>query len=263
MGKNPAWDPLLAIIPADLHSKVEPLLEQWDQGVNQKFATFAPFKQFVDSQVDPEWLGQAARFAQDFERDPSAFFGRVNEQLELGFVPAEEAQRQTPEGNEGSDMFGNDPDSMQALLDSPAFKEVREAVLSMQQRQQQDDEEAKRQEELEAFEADIDNFLGDKGNINKVFFANLRAAGLSNEAALTEYTKTVAQMMGQDPATFVLPSTTSDKGEQPNNGQAPTIMGGDGNVGSGQPTEPLKYGAMKNDEVDDIVMQMLQQAQGN
>lgn len=250
MAKNPAWDKLLNIIPAEFHSQIEPVLSEWDQGVSQQFNKYSPYKALIDNQVDPAFVADALRFAQDFEKDPKAFMGRVNEQLDLGYMPAEQARQVTQE----DDLFG-EQDSKKAILESPEFKQMREAVLEMQRRDQEAEEERQREAELDAFDAEIDSFLENKGQVNKLFFSSLRAAGLSNEAAWEQYQKEVATLLGKE----YVPNT----GEQPSGGQAPVIMSSDGNSGSGNPQDAVEYGKLKNNDLDDIVIQMLQAQQGN
>lgn len=256
---NPAWKKLLDLIPAELHSQVEPVLTEWDQGVNAQFTKYAPYKALVDNQADPQFVADALRFASDFEKDPAAFMDRVNKQLNLGFVSEEEAHRQDPV-DDGSSLFGDD---RSAILESPEFKEMRAAVLAMQSEKQREQEEREEQEALEAFENDMESFLNSKVDsnnnplaVNKLFFGSLRASGLSNEAAWDQYQRTVAEMLGKEyvPGEQVTPSGST---------QAPAIMGSDGNVGSGQPTEKIEFGSLKNNDLDDLVIQMLQQQGGN
>jgi len=257
MANNPAWESLLKLIPQELHSQVTPVLEEWDKGVNSRFAKYAPYKQIVDAEVDPSFLVDALRFANDFESDPAALVAKANEHFKLGYLTPEEAKALNADPNEES-LFGEDGMNKEAILNSPEFKELRDAVMEMRLESQTEKEQREQQEAIDAFEQEMDTFLEDKGNVNRLFFSNLRASGLSNEAALEQYQKTVAEMLGKDPSEIDL-----GKQDQPNGSQAPAIMGGDGNVGSGQPTEKIDYGKMKKDDVDDLVIQMLQGQTGN
>lgn len=65
-GHNPAWDELLNTIPEDYQESVKPILQKWDQGVQEKInkvqEEYEPWKEFADADVDPE----VAKFGLDF-----------------------------------------------------------------------------------------------------------------------------------------------------------------------------------------------------
>src|SRR5213592_3195837 len=57
-GLNPAWTDLLNELPQELHSKVTPVLQTWDKGVQDRFnkvhSEYEPWKTITKSGVDPE-----------------------------------------------------------------------------------------------------------------------------------------------------------------------------------------------------------------
>lgn len=57
---NPAWNPLREHIPEDVWGNVQPILSDWDRGVQQRFETlhneYRPYEQYAKNGVDPETI---------------------------------------------------------------------------------------------------------------------------------------------------------------------------------------------------------------
>lgn len=98
-GVNPAWDTLKEKLPKEFHSQIDPILSEWDKGVQQKFQQnaeelrkYEAWKEFVDSGTDPQQLRVAAQMAQNLNTDPLTFYNHLSTMLrERGLI--QEAQQ--------------------------------------------------------------------------------------------------------------------------------------------------------------------------
>lgn len=261
---NPAWNDILSKIPQALHNDVIPFLQANDQRIQQETTKYAPYKQFVEQNIDPAWLNVAAQFVKDLEANPRETMARVNREWELGFVSSEEAQRQNltnlnpnNNGNQSyeDDVFntGNPGNQQQVDITShPAFKQAVEQIQQLSQTMAQQQEAQNQRAQIDAFESEIDSYLDDKKYVDKLYFTSLRSAGLSNEQALEHYNQTMVSQFGDNWQQNI---------KQPENTQtAPVVMDNNGTVGSGTPTDPSNFGKMSNNDIDDVVAQMLQNA---
>jgi len=83
--RNPAWNTLLDQLPKPFHQMVEPVLQQWDAGVQQRFQKLqeqiTPIRQFIDQQIDPAELLQSYSLISEMNQDPVAFFERYKQAL--------------------------------------------------------------------------------------------------------------------------------------------------------------------------------------
>lgn len=82
-GGNPAWESLLGEIPEDLHEKITPHLQEWDRGVQQRFASYEPYKEFLDGGVDAENLRMGLGLLQAIEQDPKSVYEALGQQFQL------------------------------------------------------------------------------------------------------------------------------------------------------------------------------------
>lgn len=117
-GGNPAWSEMLGVIPEDLHEQVTPLLQKWDQGVQQRFSDvhskYDPYKELVDSEIDPQQLKMGLGLLQAIEQDPKQVYEALAQQFNLGGAPADE------QGNTDnvSSEYGDLPPAVVARLKS-------------------------------------------------------------------------------------------------------------------------------------------------
>lgn len=98
-GVNPAWESLKEKIPKEFHSQIDPILSEWDKGVQQKFQQsaeelrkFDPYKQFVENQIDPQALVVAHQMAQNLNTDPVTFYNNLAHMLRENGLIQEAAQ---------------------------------------------------------------------------------------------------------------------------------------------------------------------------
>lgn len=106
-GVNPAWESLKEKIPKEFHSQIDPILSEWDKGVQQKFQThaeelrkFDPYKQFIENQVDPQALLVGYNMAQNLNTDPVTFYNNLAQMLRENGLIQEAAQVQAKADDE-------------------------------------------------------------------------------------------------------------------------------------------------------------------
>lgn len=100
-GVNPAWDTLKEKLPAEFHSQVDPILSEWDKGVQQKFQQnaeelrkYEAYKEFVEGNVDPNELRVSRQLVQNLNTDPLTFYNNLASMLRENGLLQEAAQVQ-------------------------------------------------------------------------------------------------------------------------------------------------------------------------
>jgi hypothetical protein len=145
--RNPAWNPLFEALPKPFHSLAEPVLQQWDQGVQKKFREYqeqiAPFKPIIDQKLDPNDLVGAYGLVQQMNENPLEFFERFKQLLIQQGLYQEAAEVQAAqEQAEATEEF-RDPrvDELQkqqeAFLQQIAAQQQAEAQAQAQQQMQE------------------------------------------------------------------------------------------------------------------------------
>lgn len=263
---HPAWEPLLAKIPESLHPIVKPVFIEFDNNAqavltakNDELKKYEAYKQFIDNNVDPEWLAEAADFAYQAQENPNQFFERANEVWKLGYTK-QDSQQQSG-GETGANLNLDDPelDMTQDITKHPAFAQLAEQ-LNMTQQQLSQFTEAQNADKQQK---EWDSFLKKQHDDGKVFdddyVTALVANGLSFDQAFNNYNDLVARALGDNGGD----QTNGQAGqEQVNNGsddKAPVVMGGDA-TGSGVPQQDISFGNMKTGDLEDTVKRMLEAA---
>lgn len=141
-GYNPNFQPLLADIPQDLHSKVLPHLQQWDKGVNERFeklqSDYAPYKPILSSGATPEMVQSGLDILGALERDPQGVYNALREAYKFGDV-------QDPSGaGQGQAPTALQPPTQEPDPYAQRFQQVEQANITLAQhvlemRQQEDE----------------------------------------------------------------------------------------------------------------------------
>lgn len=253
------WDKILEKIPTALHDVVKPALLEWDQGVNQRFQELAeewkPFKEFKDNKVDPQYLKNALGFAQAFESDPTGVLKNANETYNLGFGDPDEyarlqAELESYSDPDGDDDYDEDDDTVVDITSDPNFKALQDQISEMSKVVSKIGSET----DAQKHEKYLDSLLEDKKHINRTFITALMTQGLTGEQAIDEYNKALASSVTPPPEGTPPPVGTPG---------APVVMGQEGTAGAGTETKEIDFGKMGTTDVNDMVAQMLQAAQGN
>lgn len=100
---NQAWNPLLEKLPTSLHNLVTPHLKEWDrnynEGIQKVHSQYAPYKPFLESQVDPEAINNALLISNALENDPTGLISQLIDyyKYEVPKQPVEQGQGNQPQ----------------------------------------------------------------------------------------------------------------------------------------------------------------------
>lgn len=144
---NPAWDPILSIVPEPLHAQIIPHLSKTDKHVQELQQKFAPYKGFVDQGISPDIINQSLMLGKAIQENPQAVYDQMREQFGLTHEEAieqmEDALDSEDEG-QGFEGFGDEDDADYTVdIEShPAVVAMREQLEQLQSIQQEQEHTA-------------------------------------------------------------------------------------------------------------------------
>lgn len=249
---NPAWKNILDAVPPEFHPVIIPQLQEWDKGIQQKFADIRseydelkPYEAFVKNNIDPDYAQQAVLLADQLQRDPKQVLLQVNDAWDLGYVPKEEVARP----DDGGNMDFDDTDD---IFKNPQVKAMQEALEKIQAELAQQQEQSAEESELAEFEAYLDELetkTTEAGQpFHRTFVTALISEGLDGDEAVKQYHQVLA---GATPES----STTKDEEAPP-----PVVMGGNGTTGSGSPDGSIQFSSLSKNDLTNTVEQLLARA---
>lgn len=166
-GDNPAWAPILEVIPEGIRQLVTPKLKEWDQGVNARFQKihqeYEPYKPFKEQGLDPQELMRSHQVREQIDRDPLAFYERLGQYLQQAGL-LQEQEEVDEEGPEELDPEDRVKQSLTALeqKQQEILNSIEEAQRKQQeaQLQQQAQEQVTREyQEVEAKYGQLDEVM--------------------------------------------------------------------------------------------------------
>lgn len=99
-GGNPAWGEFLTEVPQEYHSKVTPILQKWDQGVNERFnkvhSEYADFKPFKENGVTKQQLEQGLNLLNAISANPLEVWKAMKEAYKFEEEATSEQGQQEP-----------------------------------------------------------------------------------------------------------------------------------------------------------------------
>lgn len=110
-GGNPSLAELYEVLPKSLHSLIEPVIEKWQQGIDQEFESIAPYRRFVEAGIDPDIIGASLELAQQISTNPKAIYDELAERY--GWRQAEQMMEtalnvsKVVEENDNESFFGD------------------------------------------------------------------------------------------------------------------------------------------------------------
>lgn len=110
--KNPSLAELYEVLPKSLHSLVEPVIDKWQQGIDQEFESIAPYRKFVDAGIDPDIIGASLELAQQISTNPKAIYDELAErygwrQAEQMMEAAVGVSKAVEEEDDNTSFFGD------------------------------------------------------------------------------------------------------------------------------------------------------------
>lgn len=249
---NPKWQPILDVLPEELHGLIKPQLAEWDKGINQKFqeihSKYDPYKQYLENKVDPELIEQGLYLIQEFNNNPADIVKQAIEAFGLDFVEkaAIEAQQKAQQTQPDSYWDADDDDTTQVdITQHPQFKALADQVQKFTETAAQQQEREASEKAAKEFEQYLGKLEQDNGAFDKMYVSALISQGMDGEQAVKQYHDTVNQAAAK----------LAGNGQQ--QAAPPVVMGGYGTTGSGLPDQPVQFGSMKNNDLNDLVAQIL------
>lgn len=253
---HPAWQPILDALPDEFHSVIKPELLKWDQGVQDKITKmneqYAPYKEFLDNNVDPEVLTNGLGLLMEFQNDPAGIVQQAIEQFDLDYVSQDDHKAAIAQA---ADASGVDPDlgDDDALMDNPQFKAIMDVVNDLKTKFESKDQTEAERREQEELDKTLAKLAEDKGEFDKTYVLTLMANGVSGEKAVEQWQNTINQATEQR----LKEQGVTLSGGQTN--ETPVVMNGGGDAGSGLSTEPVAVGDLSEKDVNQLVVEMLSQ----
>lgn len=233
---NPVFNEVLGQIPQDLHDKVVPVLQKWDQNANTKYQTvqqqYEPWKSVIGSGVTPDIAQAGLNLINMLETNPQALYDALR-----NYYKFDEQQQ----NNQGAPSQGQGTTEQQnQIIEDPRFAQMEQGystlaqhVLQMQQEKVNAQADAALEEEFAAAKSKHGEF-----DIEWVTAKCIANPNLTVDQGAQMY----KQWYQQQAAKF---------------GARPLIMGGGG---SGVPQENVDVRKLDGKQTRSLVAQMLDQA---
>jgi hypothetical protein len=152
-GINPAWNEVLEVLPASLHSLVTPHFQKWDQSaqsrieeVNTKFKDYESYSPLVEHGITMDQVHQAINLLSEINNNPRSIYDALDETFKY-------SQAQVDPNAVVPEAAGTVPDPNQYQVPPELQEQVNllsQLVLSEQQAKAAQAEDAKLDRELGA-----------------------------------------------------------------------------------------------------------------
>lgn len=234
---NPAWSPMLDKIPESLRPMVTPHLRDWDKNFQTELqkvqSKYDPYKEILDSGVDPVRLQQALGFFDLAEREPQRVYDEMAKFYGYG---QDQGQQQVPDSDDPFDIgdAGEDDPRLAQL------QQQQEQILQMFQGQHEAEQLRQAEQQIETEITAIKEQHPDLTEDEEIMILRLAT---SNQSTLSE-------------AAADLFKYKESIGQQALAGRsnAPSVMSATGSLPGQPPIDPRKLGSK---ETKDLVTQML------
>lgn len=235
---NPAWGEFLNVIPEEHHAAVQPVLQKWDQGVQQRFESYKPYEKYAKDKVDPQVIEYGLNLINQLNDNDGALevFQTLGNYLETqGLL----GQEEDDSGEEEEFDFDSLPKALRNQIEQlqGGFSTLAEAELAREQERVNSQEDA-------LLEKELSDLRGKYGEFDDEFVLAKMINGADAEDAVKAY------------------HTWVDKALQNRNRPtAPRVIGSAGDFPGNAPSfDPKKANAR---ETRDFVTQMLLDHQQN
>lgn len=102
---HPAHEKLLAELPEAWHQKVLPHLQEQDKYYQQQMEKFSPYKDFLENNVDPDYINQSIQLAKAISEDPVTIHENLTRALMAQGLLEEDAEEAAAEIMEDEDFY--------------------------------------------------------------------------------------------------------------------------------------------------------------
>jgi hypothetical protein len=197
-GQNPAWNEFLQVVPQEYHEQVTPLLQKWDQGVNQRFekvhSDYAPWKNYIDQGITPDQVNMALNVLNTLQENPEYVWKSLGDYHKFGQEPVE---------NQGGNGQGQGELENQGQLQDPRYDELSQNFGKLAEfvlQKQQADMEAQEDYALDQELASLRSKYGDFDE--KYVMSQMLYGEMSGEQAVQEFQKMAQRLASQGPQPF-------------------------------------------------------------
>jgi hypothetical protein len=102
---HPAHEKLLAELPEAWHQKVLPHLQEQDKYYQQQMEKFSPYKDFIENNIDADYINQSIQLAKAISEDPVAIHENLTRALMAQGLLEEDAEEAAAEIMEEDDFY--------------------------------------------------------------------------------------------------------------------------------------------------------------
>lgn len=240
---NPAWSPLLEVLPTEFHSMVTPTLKEWDgkfqEQLQQVHSQYEPYKPFVDNHVPADQIEQALNVYNLINTNPELIYQQMQEFYGFGAGgqgqedPNSSGQQQAAGGDDPFDINSPDADIMQ----HPKVKELFENQQALAQFFVQQQEQEKLAAAEQQIEAEIATVKEKYPNLDELLiFQTATGANITLTEAADRLNAQYEQLLAQS--------------RQP----APKVFSANGGLPAQQQPDPRK---LNSTSTQDLVAQIL------
>lgn len=141
---HPAHEKLLAELPEAWHQKVLPHLQEQDKYYQQQMEKFSPYKDFVENNIDADYINQSIQLAKAISEDPVTIHENLTRALMAQGLLEEQAEEAASEIMEDDDFYEESelsPKLQRELAARDAKLEELQAHLAEQEFERQTAEE--------------------------------------------------------------------------------------------------------------------------
>lgn len=216
---NPAWNTLREHVPDEAWDNVQPILSDWDRGVQQRFEKYSPYNQYIENKVDPETIDYGLGLMERLNSDEGA--------LEVYNALAEHLRVQglLDSGQEPEPVVSAATDENPYAAQLAAMEQKWEMLAEAFVQKQKSEEQLRLEEEQDMFlEAELARAHDQYGDFDdrEILMRLVSSDGeMSIDDAVQDYFSFVENIR-QRPA-------------------APRIMGSSGNFPTSEPVDPTKW----------------------
>jgi len=241
-GPNPAWEPVLSLLPENFHSVVTPHFKEWDQAANSRIESlnskFKDFEPFVEHGISGEDLASGVRLINLLNENPQALYDALAQQLGVQQQTAPEVE---PTGEEEPEL--NLP---------PGYDKLQQGVELMAQRMLDAENKQKQAEASAELEKELKAVETKHGKLNNDLFMPFLSNAINDNPKIT-----VAQAADK----FVELQNQIIQSSQAAQPFAPNLLGTTSGGGAGLPSNAIDPRTLNDTETKALVVQMLRAAQ--
>ena len=224
---HPAWAEILDVLPTSLHPIVQPALQKWDQGVQERFqqvqSKYDPYKDILES-AQPDDLQKALQITRMLESDPQGFYARLGQAV--GTPTNDQGQPGTEDEEDVYDLGDNEanlPPEVKQQIEQ--MRQQQEMLVQHVQSQMQAEANTKAEQELEQI---LTSLRDEHGEFDEEYVLNYAMANGNSFAAIEKgvqkYNELVGRLQGVPAPGSNLPKVHAPGGATPSTAIDPATL---------------------------------------